>query len=73
MLTGSDNQIFETIKHDDHGTYEMVFREYYRPMTAYAFRFLGNLADSENIVQDVFLRLWSKTAAKSTATRFQLG
>ena len=60
MLTGSDKQIFEAIKHDDHGTYEMVFREFYRPMTAYAFRFLGSLADSESIVQDVFLRLWQK-------------
>jgi len=60
MLTGSDKQIFEAIKRDDHGAYEMVFREYYRPMTAYAFRFLGNLADSESIVQDVFLRLWQK-------------
>ena len=58
MLTGSDKQIFEAIKRDDNVAYEMVFREYYRPMTAYAFRFLGNLSDSESIVQDVFLRLW---------------
>ena len=58
MLTGSDNLIFEAIKRDDNGAYEMVFHEYYRPMTAYAFRFLGNLSDSESIVQDVFLRLW---------------
>jgi len=60
MLTGSDSQIFEAIKRDDNSAYEMVFREYYRPMTAYAFRFLGNLPDSESIVQDVFLRLWQK-------------
>lgn len=60
MLTGSDSQILEAIKRDDNGAYEMVFREYYRPMTAYAFRFLSNLSDSESIVQDVFLRLWQK-------------
>jgi RNA polymerase sigma-70 factor (ECF subfamily) len=60
MLTGSDSQIFEAIKRDDSGAYEMVFREYYRPMTAYAFRFLNNLPESENIVQEVFLRLWQK-------------
>jgi RNA polymerase sigma-70 factor (ECF subfamily) len=60
MVTGEEKQIFEAIKRDDHGAYEMVFREYYRPMTAYAFRFLGDLADSESIVQDVFLRLWQK-------------
>ena len=60
MLTGSDNQIFEAIKGDDNGAYEMVFREYYRPMTAYAFRFLNDLSESESIVQEVFLRLWQK-------------
>lgn len=60
MLTGNDKQIFEAIKRDDHDAYAIVFREYYRPMTAYAFRFLNDLADSESIVQDVFLRLWQK-------------
>jgi len=60
MLTGNDSQIFEAIKRDDHGAYEIVFREYYRPMTTYAFRFLHDLAESESIVQDVFLRLWQK-------------
>jgi RNA polymerase sigma-70 factor (ECF subfamily) len=60
MLTGIDSQIFEAIKRDDKGAYEMVFREYYRPMTAYAFRFLNDLSESESIVQEVFLRLWQK-------------
>jgi len=58
MLTGDDRQIFEAIKMDDKVAYEKVFRAYYRSMTAYAFRFLGNLSDSESVVQDVFLRLW---------------
>jgi len=60
MLPGNDRLIFEAIQKDDNGAYEMVFREYYRPMTAYAFRFLGDLPASESIVQDVFLRLWQK-------------
>jgi RNA polymerase sigma-70 factor (ECF subfamily) len=60
MLTGCDSQILEAIKRDDNGSYEMVFREYYRPMVAYAFRFLNNLPEAENIVQEVFLRLWQK-------------
>ena len=60
MLNGNDTQIFEAIRKGDSGAYETVFREYYRPMTAYAFRFLGDLPASESIVQDVFLRLWQK-------------
>ena len=60
MVIGNDQQIFESIKIDDAQAYEKVFRDCYRPMTAYAFRFLGNLSESESIVQDVFLRLWQK-------------
>jgi len=60
MLSGNDSQILEAIKKDDHGAFEKVFREYYRPLTAYAFRFLGKLPESESTVQDVFLRLWQK-------------
>ena len=71
MLTGNDKQIFEAIKKDDPTAYEMVFREYYRPMTAYAFRFLHNLADSESIVQDVFLRLWQKRREIMIVTSLQ--
>lgn len=71
MLTGSDSQILEAIKRDDNGAYEMVFREYYRPMTAYAFRFLNDLSDSESIVQDVFLRLWQKRMEIMIASSLQ--
>ena len=60
MQTGDQKEIFEAIKMDDKGAYENVFRIYYRSMTSYAFRFLGNVPDSESIVQDVFLRLWQK-------------
>jgi RNA polymerase sigma-70 factor (ECF subfamily) len=66
-----DRQIFEAIKRDNHGAYEWVFREYYRPMTAYAFRFLGSLADSESIVQDVFLRLWQNRHEMVITTSLQ--
>jgi RNA polymerase sigma-70 factor (ECF subfamily) len=71
MLIGDDRQIFEAIKRDDAGAYEMIFREHYHPMTAYAFRFLGNLTDSESIVQDVFLRLWQKRSEITITTSLQ--
>ena len=60
MLPEDDKRLFDAIKKDDHSAYEMIFRAYYRPMTAYAFRFMGDISDSESIVQDVFLRLWQK-------------
>lgn len=53
-----DKGAFEAIRLDDRHAFERVFRESYRPLTAYAFRFVKELPTAENIVQDVFLRLW---------------
>ena len=47
------------------------FRALYRPMTSYAFRFLGSLTDSESIVQDVFLRLWQNRNTTIITTSLQ--
>jgi len=66
-----ERQIFEAIKMGDHVAYEKVFRAYYRSMTSYAFRFLGNVPDSESVVQDVFLRLWQNRMDISITSSLQ--
>lgn len=71
MLADNDKHFFEAIQKGDNGAYEMVFRQYYRPLAAYAFRFLGDLSNSENIVQDVFLRLWQKRKEIMIASSLQ--
>jgi len=58
MNPAEDQRIFEAIRQDDRHAFELLFRETYRPLTAYAFRFVGNLPTAENIVQDVYLKLW---------------
>jgi len=71
MLILDDRQIFDAIKRNDNVAYEKVFRAYYRSMTSYAFRFLGNLPDSESVVQDVFLRLWQNRMEISITSSLQ--
>ena len=58
MSLSEEPNIFESIRLDDRAAFEQVFRESYRPLTAYAFRFVSDLPTAENIVQDVFLKLW---------------
>ena len=58
MSPSEDQNIFEAIRRDDRQAFESVFRESYRPLTAYAFRFVNDLPAAENIVQDVYLKLW---------------
>ena len=58
MSLSAEPNIFEAIRLDDREAFEQVFRESYLPLTAYAFRFVSDLPTAENIVQDVFLKLW---------------
>ncbi len=39
---------------------ENLFKRYYKPLRAYAFRFVNHQAVSEDIVQDVFFELWTR-------------
>jgi RNA polymerase sigma-70 factor (ECF subfamily) len=58
MNPAEELKFFNAIRKDDREAFEQVFRENYRPLTAYAFRFVRELPTAENIVQDVFLKLW---------------
>lgn len=39
---------------------ESLFKRYYKPLRAYAYRFINDINLSEDIVQDIFFELWSK-------------
>jgi len=51
-------QTFEAIRHDSQPAFERLFREFFQPLNAYAFRIVRDMPVAENIVQDVFLKLW---------------
>jgi RNA polymerase sigma-70 factor (ECF subfamily) len=40
--------------------FDELFREYYKSLRAYAFRYVNDLFIAEDIVQDVFSQLWEK-------------
>jgi RNA polymerase sigma-70 factor (ECF subfamily) len=45
--------------HNQHeSALERLFIRFYKPLRAYAFRYVNHEATSEDIVQDVFLELW---------------
>lgn len=39
---------------------EELFKSHYKPLRAYAFRFVNNKEIAEDLVQDVFFELWSR-------------
>src|SRR5215216_6393466 len=52
--------------------FERVYDQHHRTVYAAAFRILGNGAHAQDVVQDVFLRLWRRPAAFD-ARRGELG
>jgi RNA polymerase sigma-70 factor (ECF subfamily) len=44
----------------DPGTFQRVFAEHERVVHAAAYRVLGNAAQAQDVVQDVFLRIWRR-------------
>lgn len=58
MNPSEELNTFEAIRHDSQQAFEILFRAFFRPLTAYAFRIVRDLPAAENIVQDVFLKLW---------------
>ena len=39
---------------------ERLFREFYNPLVIYAYRFLNDQAEAEDVVQEVFIRFWNR-------------
>jgi RNA polymerase sigma-70 factor, ECF subfamily len=50
----------ETLTVGDITAFEMLFRTYYQPLCNYAFTFLQDREDAEEIVQSTFILVWEK-------------
>jgi RNA polymerase sigma-70 factor (ECF subfamily) len=58
----SDKSRIESIRKGDIKEYEKFFREYYMPLLSYAKRFFDDSQDAEEIVQELFFKLWENRA-----------
>lgn len=52
--------LFEKIKADDEKAFERLFRHYYPHLCLYATQILKNPSAAEEIVQELFVRLWER-------------
>jgi RNA polymerase sigma-70 factor (ECF subfamily) len=54
-----DSDLIERIRAGDEDAFEQLFRRYYRELCLYAARIDGSLGTGEEIVQEVFFRIWT--------------
>ena len=53
-------KISEKVKSDDEQAFELLFRKYYVRLCGFANKFITDSNESEEIVQEVFLKIWKR-------------
>lgn len=51
---------FKALKEGDETAFEMIFKSHYDPLCNYAYTFLLDRDEAEEVVQDTFLTIWEK-------------
>ena len=60
MSTHDDKDLLNRLRQSDETAFETIFTTYYASLCLFASQFLGSDAKAEEIVQDLFVNLWSK-------------
>jgi RNA polymerase sigma-70 factor (ECF subfamily) len=61
LITGTvDTDTMKQLSFSDLRSFEEMFRQYYQMLCSYAFRFVNDSDTAEEIVQDLFFKLWEK-------------
>jgi RNA polymerase sigma-70 factor (family 1) len=58
----NDDELFLLLKEQDHRAYAILYERYWAILFRYARRILQNDEEARDVVQDVFVMLWSKAA-----------
>lgn len=63
-----DTQLLEALAKGDMTVFEMSFRTYYQPLCSYAYTYLQDREEAEEIVQNTFMSLWEKRETMNIRT-----
>ena len=66
----SDEELIERFQNGDLYAFDLIVRRYKDQLLNFAFRFLGNLEEAEDVVQETFLRLYRNKKAYRQIAKF---
>lgn len=59
-MIDNNEKIIEGLKNGDKAIFEAIYREYFTPLCYYCLRYVDSFEDAEEIVQEIFIKLWNK-------------
>lgn len=59
-LEYTENSLIELIRNGDKKTFDQVFLQYFNSLHAYAYQIVKNSDDAEEVVQNVFFKIWTR-------------
>jgi len=60
LLSSSEKTLIEKLKNNDKSAFTVIFTRYYQDLVRFSFRFTKNSDTSEEIVQELFVKLWEE-------------
>lgn len=68
-----DSELVRQVQSDDAAAFDELMRRYKRPIVNFIFRMLGNAQDSDEVAQDVFVRVYQNVHTYRPETKFSTG
>ncbi|MEN7550342.1 RNA polymerase sigma-70 factor [Rapidithrix thailandica] len=62
MKEYTDQKLSKLLNQGDPKGFKMIFDQYYRPLTLFAYKYLQDMEEARELSQDFFARLWEKHA-----------
>lgn len=58
-----DMELIRRIRRDDNTAFSLLFVKYYNDLLLYCYSFIANREEAEDIIQNVFLKLWDERSS----------
>ena len=62
MAVYSNDDIISLLKEGKEEVFKLIFQQYYRPLTLFALKYVGDIEEAKEITQEFFIKFWSKRA-----------
>jgi len=67
----TESELINGLKKNNHDSFQKLFEYYSKPLFKFAFSYLKSKEAAEDVVQDVFFKIWNNRKKIKTGTSFQ--